>query len=106
MQYKITKGIITDAQKIHTLHEKYLHKNLSEEERIYGFIKVEYSLNDIKKIIEAKDIAICFCNELIIGYYLLGFVTKNEALSYQYKAIKKLSYNDELLSKLNVACGA
>lgn len=106
MEYIIREAEITDADGIHTLHKKYLYQNLSEEQRGHGFIKVEYSLNDIRKIIEANDIALCCYDKSIIGYYLLGFVTQNEALNYQYKALNELFYNGKLLNELKVACGA
>jgi len=106
MEYLIREAKITDANDILTLHKKYLYQNLPEKEKRLGFVKVEYSIEDIKRIIKENEIIICYYGNSIIGYYLLGFVTKNKSLDYQYKALQELTYNGYLLKDLKVACGA
>lgn len=88
-----------NIDEILALNSKYLATHLSEKQRQGGFIRIEYSNNELRKIVEAKEIVIASDNGRVIGYYLIGRKSDNLALNYQKN--KALSLFDTRSIKFN-----
>ena len=95
-----------DIDNLLFLNQKYLLNNLNQEQIKDGFIKVFYTSDNFKSIINDKAIVVVKIQNDIIGYYLLGHSSKSISLKYQFEALNKYTIDGIKLSKLKIACGA
>lgn len=77
----------THIDKILALNRKYLLTHLSNQEKENSFIRIEYSKDDIKRIIDHREIVVALNDNVVIGYYLIGRKSQNPALAYQLKKV-------------------
>lgn len=75
---------------IRSLNDRHLMDCLDENERHSGFVRVRYSCEDIRKIIDEKEIVIAIQDDEVIGYYLIGKKSDNLLLQYQKEMVESL----------------
>lgn len=76
---------------IRQLNDKYLITHLSDKQKQDGFIRIEYSTDDLHKIIENREIVVATEKNKVIGYYLIGRKSGTAALHYQSTAANNLT---------------
>ena len=65
------------------LNQRYLVTHLTEQQQQGGFVRIAYTSNEIKLIIDAKEIVVAFNGEIVVGYYLIGKKSNKDELHYQ-----------------------
>lgn len=94
-----------NIDQIRQLSGKYLIVNLTETQKKNGFIRIEYDRNDLKQIIENKEIVVATNGEKIIGYYLIGRKSDKDALDYQKNKANNLFDTNEIpFAKIGYGC--
>ena len=68
---------------IRKLNDKSLITHLSHKQKKDGFIRIEYSMDDLHKIIDNREIVVATEQNKLIGYYLIGRQSGAAALHYQ-----------------------
>jgi len=92
-------------QQIKMLNKKYLITYLTEVQKQKGFIRIKYSDDDIRRIIDNKEIVIALNNDSVIGYYLIGRTSQNNDLEYQKnKAANLFETHNILFDKVGYGC--
>ena len=99
---KIISPSFSHINQIRHLNERYLIKDLDDEEMNDGFIRVKYSKNELNRIIQNKEIIVAVEKDKVIGYYLIG--RKSNATDLQHQIIKAKSFLDIPLHKIGFGC--
>lgn len=96
---------IENIPQIRNLNQKFLITHLTDTEKQGGFIRIEYTENELKRIIEAKEIVIAKEENKIVGYYLIGRKSDSVVLTYQHnKAINLANEQALLTEKIGYGC--
>lgn len=94
-----------DLEPLLKLHHKYLFHNLSEEQKKNGFIRVEYSRDEFRKMIRSQAVVIALKNEKLCGYYLVGKTSESLLLAYQRNEARSIAdINGYEFSKIGYGC--
>ena len=95
---------LENIEQIRNLNQKYLITHLTDTEKQGGYIRIEYANNELKKIIEAKEIVVAKDENKIIGYYMIGRKSDSVALTYQHN--KAITFaNDNMLASTSIGFG-
>lgn len=73
------------------LSKKYLITSLPDKQKQDGFIRIEYSEEDLYRIIENREIVVAVVKGRVIGYYLIGRESGSSALNYQSTTARSLA---------------
>lgn len=96
---------LEDIKQIRNLNQKYLITHLTDTEKQGGFIRIEYSESELKKIIEAKEIVVAKDENKIVGYYLIGRKSDSVALTYQHNKAKEITWESPIITdKIGYGC--
>ena len=88
------------------LNYKYLLSHLTDEQRQNGFVRVEYNKDDIKRIIDNREMVIALDDKTIIGYYLIGKTSLNNGLNYQLEKVTEVFKEPFLVDKVGYGAQA
>lgn len=88
-------------QQILALNSRYLISHLNNEQKEGGFIRIEYTRDNLQKIIAEKEIVIALKNNVITGYYLIGRKSEETTLDYQKN---KAMFLDTRFSGIGYGC--
>ena len=87
------------------LNSKYLITHLNDTQKKSGFVRIEYTEEEIKKIIEHQEIVVAIDNNKVVGYYLVGRKSDSVALDYQKnKAINLFGSHTIQFDKIGYGC--
>ena len=79
----IRPGTFDDIDQIIFLNKKYLFKNINDVENSPGFIRIEYSSEELERVIANEEIVVSEINNNIIAYYLIGRTSESPLINYQ-----------------------
>lgn len=88
------------------LNRKYLITYLPTEEKRHGFVRVEYTYDDIKQIIDQKEVIIALNENTIIGYYLIGRKSRSKRLEYQAKKVAEIFKDADTIDQIGYGAQA
>lgn len=96
---------LEDIEQIRNLNHKYLIIHQTDAQRQGGFIRIEYSESELKRIIEAKEIVVAKDENRVVGYYLIGRKSDSEALKYQHDKAREISWENTITTdKIGYGC--
>ena len=87
------------------LNQLYLVNHLTQVQQQGGSVRIAYASNEIKLIIDAKEIVVAFNGEIVVGYYLIGKKSNKDELHYQKKyTISLFDTNQIQFNAIGYAC--
>ena len=96
---------LEDIEQIRNLNQKYLITHLTDTEKQGGFIRIEYTESELKKIIEAKEIVVAKDENRVVGYYLIGRKSDSVALTYQHNKAREITWEKPITTdKIGYGC--
>lgn len=92
-------------EQILQLNSRYLISHLSDAQKKGGFVRIEYNKEELKRIIDSKEIIIALDDYIVTGYYLIGRKSENKTLLYQYNKALEIANGKNILSdKIGYGC--
>ena len=90
---------------IRQLNNKYLINHLTDAQKQNGFIRIEYSRDDLMAIIDHQEIVVAVEDDTVVGYYLIGKRSNTPLLDYQKnKALSLFDTNAIAFDKVGYGC--
>lgn len=87
------------------LNQKYLIGHLNEMQKKSGFVRIAYTSDELKQIVDAKEIIIALDGQFVIGYYLVGKKSNKVELKNQKNYALSLFDTYQLqFDKIGYAC--
>lgn len=99
---KIVLPTSEHINQIGELNSKFLITQLSDKQRQDGFIRIEYNIEDLHRIITNREIVVAIIENKVIGYYLIGKKSGNPALQNQSAAANNLT--DITIDQIGYGC--
>ncbi len=98
-------GNKNDIDRILSLQEKYLFRNLTDDERKSGFVTTPFTVNQIEEIIKQNGIFVAEDeNDVIIAYAFAGswnYFEQWEIFNFMVSRFPKLSFNGRKITTEN-----
>lgn len=89
------KAVLSDAKSIsHLNYSFYQAFILGDKDK--GFLKNNFSIEEIESLIKASEIVVAEINSCVIGYYLTNSIHINETIEKRKKIIDELIENGEI----------
>ena len=101
----IYNPVFSEIAQIIDLNKRHLFTYLNPIQQQNGFVRIEYSLEDLQTIITNKELVIVKNDKDIIGYYLIGKKSDKLTLDYQKnKALDLFESNGIQFDKIGYGC--
>lgn len=95
---------INDIEKIQQLNQKWLVSNIDTADKSDGFLFGDpLKCDDLTKIIEAKELAVAYYSDRLIGYYLFDNYSDTEILRQYSNYIEHLIKTGHLKSNVRIS---
>lgn len=97
-------AVLKDIPGILSLQEKYLFRNLSEEERKEGFVTTPFTTAQIEEIIKQDGLFIALNNDIIIAYVFAGswkYFEQWEIFNFMVSRFPQLSFRGQNITTDN-----
>lgn len=97
-------AVLKDIPGILSLQEKYLFRNLSEEERKAGFVTTPFTTAQIEEIIKKDGLFIALNNDIIIAYVFAGswkYFEQWEIFNFMVSRFPQLSFREQNITTDN-----
>lgn len=106
MNYKFRIAIPNDIQYLLRLNEVWQIHNLSDTEKIDGYLSVQYSYDDLETFIKNEEIVLTTFEEKVIGYYLLNNFCETPKFCEGIKVINEMKSKGIIDNNIKVGIGA